>query len=159
MNRGRKSARAFRHCAPRGMGRRKAARNDPRVRKPGPGPSFLDLRHGDPGACARRKEFRMHPATPSGGRPAPDPSVVARLFPVLVTAAALLGLIASVAHAGEVHGVVTDPEGRPVAAARVSIVGLLGARTVQSGVDGRFEIANLPEGTYRLLAEAPGLHG
>jgi outer membrane cobalamin receptor len=101
----------------------------------------------------------MHPGFLSGGRPAPDRSIVARLFASFLPAASLVGLFASVAQAGEVRGIVTDPEGRPVAAARVAVVGLLGARTVQSGADGRFDIPNLPAGTYRVMAEAPGLHG
>ena len=54
---------------------------------------------------------------------------------------------------------ITDPEGRPVGSARVAVVGPLGARTVHTDADGRFNVPNLPPGTYRLLADAPGLHG
>ena len=49
--------------------------------------------------------------------------------------------------------------GRPVGVVRVAVVGPLGARTVFTDGEGRFTVPNLPSGTYRLLADAPGLHG
>ncbi len=101
----------------------------------------------------------VHPAVLSVGQPAHTSSLVARWFrPVLL---ATLVLTASIlpAEAAGVRGLVTDPEGRPVVSARVAVVGPLGARTVYTDADGRFDVPNLPPGIYRLLADAPGLHG
>ena len=71
----------------------------------------------------------------------------------------LVLLVPAVASAASIRGVVRDPDGRPVGSARVTIVGPLGARTVQTDDGGRFGVGQLPAGTYRVVADAEGLHG
>ena len=101
----------------------------------------------------------MHPAVLSAGQPAPALSVVGRFLRVVCLALLVFTTSALSAQAAGVRGLITDPEGRPVVSARVAIVGPLGARTVYTDADGRFDVPNLPPGNYRLLADAPGLHG
>jgi len=60
------------------------------------------------------------------------------------------------ADAAVLRGTVVDSQGSSVAAARIVIVGPLGARHVYTDGDGRFESTDLPAGTYRVLAEATG---
>ena len=100
----------------------------------------------------------MHPAVLSAGQPAHALSLVPRSVRPLFLAMLVLTASARSAEAAGVRGLVTDPEGRPVVSARVAIVGPLGAHTVYTGADGRFDVPNLPPGTYRLLADSPGLH-
>jgi outer membrane cobalamin receptor len=101
----------------------------------------------------------MPPAVLSAGRPARTLSIAARSLRPVWLALLLFTTSALPAQAAGVRGMVTDPEGRPVASARVAIVGPLGARTVYTDAGGRFDVPNLPPGSYRLLADAPGLHG
>ena len=82
-----------------------------------------------------------------------------RRQPLAAVFLAVAALVPTAATAGGVRGVVRDPEGRPVPSARVAVIGPLGARTVQTDAEGQFEVAHLPAGTYRLLADAQGLHG
>jgi len=56
---------------------------------------------------------------------------------------------------GSVEGVVTTADGRTVAGARVGLVGVPEPSST-SGVDGRFRLANLPAGSYRVRAELEG---
>jgi outer membrane cobalamin receptor len=72
---------------------------------------------------------------------------------------ALVVMVPTAAFAGGIRGVVRDPDGRPVGSARVAVVGPLGARTVQTDDEGRFDVGQLPAGTYRVVADAQGLHG
>lgn len=57
-------------------------------------------------------------------------------------------------------GRVVDPQGAPVAEARVTVArepgGPLPQASAESGVDGVFELAGLPPGPYRLRADAAG---
>src|SRR4029450_1413324 len=71
----------------------------------------------------------------------------------------LVLLVPAVAWAASLRGGGGDPDGRPVGSARVTIVGPLGARTVQTDDGGRFGVGQLPAGTYRVVADAEGLHG
>ena len=96
----------------------------------------------------------LSPARPAHNRPVFTPLSVALLLVPLMLASSV-----QAARAGDVRGVVTDPAGRPVVSVRVAVVGPLGARTVFTDAEGRFDVSNLPAGTYRLLADAPGLHG
>ena len=66
-------------------------------------------------------------------------------------------LNAAAAFAGPLTGRVLDPEGRPVAGARVLAAGPIGVRTATSDHAGRFTLADLPDATYRVSADAPGL--
>jgi outer membrane receptor protein involved in Fe transport len=55
---------------------------------------------------------------------------------------------------GTVQGVVTSTDGADVADAVVTLSGRGADRTVRSGTDGRFELDNVPAGTYGVRAEA-----
>jgi outer membrane cobalamin receptor len=69
----------------------------------------------------------------------------------------LLPLPAS-AQATSLTGRVSDPDGRPVANAELIVTGVAAAPLrARSGTDGRFEIAGLDAGRYRVIATAPGL--
>ena len=59
------------------------------------------------------------------------------------------------AASGSVEGLVTTPDGRAVAGARVGLVGVP-EPTSTSDADGRFRLANLRAGTHRLRAELEG---
>jgi outer membrane cobalamin receptor len=73
--------------------------------------------------------------------------------------ATLLLSLAGTAEAATVTGVVKDPAGRPVASARVSVLGPLGVLVVQTDAAGRYYAAGLAAGTYQVTVDAPGLHG
>lgn len=80
-----------------------------------------------------------------------------RTFSLLLVFLFSYSLIAS-AHAAGLSGRVTDPDGRTVVNAEVIVAGPLAsplrARTDASGT---FTVADLPPGTYRVTASAPGL--
>jgi iron complex outermembrane receptor protein len=59
------------------------------------------------------------------------------------------------AAGGSVEGLVTTADGRAVAGAHVSLVGVPEA-TSTSDADGRFRLSNLPPGTHRLRAQLEG---
>jgi outer membrane receptor protein involved in Fe transport len=59
------------------------------------------------------------------------------------------------ASGGSVEGLVTTPDGRVVAGARVSLVGHA-EPAATAGADGRFRLAGLSAGSYRLRAELEG---
>jgi outer membrane cobalamin receptor len=63
----------------------------------------------------------------------------------------------SAVSAGPLTGRVLDPEGRPVAGARVLAAGPIGVRSAVSDGEGRFSLDDLPDATYRVSADAPGL--
>lgn len=72
-----------------------------------------------------------------------------------------LFLLASVAHAGifgQVHGVVHDPQHRPVSGARVEIRAFLSdfAATAETGQDGSFALSSIPLGEYTVTVSEPG---
>lgn len=60
---------------------------------------------------------------------------------------------------GTISGQVTDPQGKPVPGARVTIRNrdLAFQRTVATGSDGKFSIPLLPAGTYFVRVNTPGL--
>jgi outer membrane cobalamin receptor len=58
--------------------------------------------------------------------------------------------------AATLRGTVVDPQGRPVPAIRVVIVGPIATRAVYSNPEGRFEVSALAPATYRVFAEAAG---
>jgi outer membrane cobalamin receptor len=85
--------------------------------------------------------------------PGPHP----RTFSLLLVFLFIFSLVASAQTAG-LSGRVTDPDGRTVANAEVIVTGPLAsplrARTDGSGT---FTIADVPPGTYHVIATAPGL--
>ncbi|MGP8244348.1 MAG: carboxypeptidase regulatory-like domain-containing protein [Bryobacteraceae bacterium] len=61
------------------------------------------------------------------------------------------------AASGSVSGQLTDPQGKPVAGARVAAEPRDAAvRQTRSDSDGRFSFPSLPSGEYKLVASAPG---
>ncbi len=73
----------------------------------------------------------------------------------------VLFLCASSAHAtifGQVHGVVHDPQHRPVAGAKVEVKSANSAfaKTAATGQDGAFSIASLPLGDYYVTVSEAG---
>jgi outer membrane receptor protein involved in Fe transport len=62
---------------------------------------------------------------------------------------------AAAAAGGTIEGLVTTPDGRAVANARVSVVGQDEPKAT-ADQDGRFHLANLPAGNHRLRAELEG---
>jgi outer membrane receptor protein involved in Fe transport len=65
------------------------------------------------------------------------------------------GLPVESAADGTVEGLVTTADGRAVVGARVGLVGMA-EPTATSDVDGRFRLANLPAGQYKLRVELEG---
>ena len=65
---------------------------------------------------------------------------------------------AELAALGDLHGVIRDPQGSPVAAATVVARNLDANtdRTAVSGVDGAFRVTNLMPGRYELTAKKDG---
>lgn len=74
------------------------------------------------------------------------------LGPLLLGVAAIA--LARPAHAGEIEGRLTDPDGKPLAGARVVVDDL--QRGDISASDGRFQIAQLPAGAIRITVTSPG---
>jgi hypothetical protein len=62
------------------------------------------------------------------------------------------------ADSGSVSGRLTDPQGKPVADARLSVVPGRGARNLETrtGPDGRYVFHSLPAGAYKFVAAASG---
>ena len=80
-----------------------------------------------------------------------------RSFAVVFVFAFVFGVSAAVpAHAATLRGTVVDPQGHPVSAVRVDVVGPLGARHVYTDASGTFSVVDLPAGAYRVLADAEG---
>ncbi|HEY1206336.1 MAG: TonB-dependent receptor [Bryobacteraceae bacterium] len=71
---------------------------------------------------------------------------------------ALVSFSLAFAATNTVHGIVYDPQHRPVEGAHVTIRGLNlpSPRTASSGPNGDFEFNDVPEGSYTLSATAPG---
>jgi hypothetical protein len=71
---------------------------------------------------------------------------------LFLTAGTALG-----AAEGSLSGQLTDPQGKPVAGARVTAESPgVGPREIRSDPDGRFSFASLPPGQYKLVGSAPG---
>ena len=69
--------------------------------------------------------------------------------------------VASTAHAtifGQIHGIVHDPQHRPIAGAQVELHAANSSftRTVISAPDGSFSIPSLPLGDYEIIVSQPG---
>ncbi|MBN2338974.1 MAG: TonB-dependent receptor [Acidobacteria bacterium] len=76
------------------------------------------------------------------------------LFIAILIALALPAALA----AGTLTGIVTDPDGKAVPDARVSILrSLVVVGERQTDAEGAYRFENLDDGNYRLTAEAPGL--
>jgi hypothetical protein len=62
------------------------------------------------------------------------------------------------AWAGDIAGKITDPQGKPVANARVTAAQVRGSvvRETRAGADGAYAFDELPAGDYRIAATAPG---
>jgi hypothetical protein len=78
---------------------------------------------------------------------------------IVVIAAFLLAPVAGLpADGGDLSGQLTDPQGRPIADARVSLVQAPDSpvRETRTGPDGRFAFSELPAGTYKLIGAASG---
>jgi outer membrane receptor protein involved in Fe transport len=60
------------------------------------------------------------------------------------------------ASAADVTGSVVDESGGVLPGATLTLSGPAGTRTAVSGADGKFTIANVPAGTYKLTASLPG---
>jgi outer membrane cobalamin receptor len=71
-------------------------------------------------------------------------------------ASSLLLTGSNTAAAASLHGVVADPDERPVAGAQVRVIGPLGVRSVRTDAEGRFELRDLAAATYRVVVDAPG---
>jgi hypothetical protein len=75
---------------------------------------------------------------------------------VLLCLGALAPLVA-LAQNGAVTGIVTDPDGNPVAAAAVTLTGVDGpSHSAVTAADGTFLLQELASGTYAVKATAPG---
>ena len=79
-----------------------------------------------------------------------------RFSKVILVAIVLYALVSGPALLAQANatlqGKVTDPNGAPLAGARVSVNGDGGSRTVTADKKGFFQISNLPPGHYRLTA-------
>jgi outer membrane cobalamin receptor len=79
----------------------------------------------------------------------------ARTLPYVIVLVLLLARPLA-ARAETLAGQIVDPDGRPVATAKVLVDGPLGTRVAHADAEGRFEIALDDRSTYRLLVQAPG---
>jgi Carboxypeptidase regulatory-like domain len=70
----------------------------------------------------------------------------------------LLSCLTLRADGGSVYGQLTDPQGKPVVDASISLLQNRGSRIqdVRSDSDGRFELPSLQPGNYKIVASAPG---
>jgi outer membrane receptor protein involved in Fe transport len=66
--------------------------------------------------------------------------------------------VAQSSTTGSIEGIVTDPNGAAVKGAAVTVTSpnLISAQTATSKDDGRFQILNLPPGTYKISVDASG---
>ena len=73
---------------------------------------------------------------------------------------ALCAVVSAVAQNanGRITGVITDPQGAVIPAARVTVTNTAThlSRTTESGADGTYQVLDLPIGTYTVAAEHSG---
>ena len=79
-------------------------------------------------------------------------------LPLVSTVSTLLLLLPSALFA-QITGTVLDPQGAAIPRAVVYLSGAASSRTVGADADGRFRFESPADGTYTLLASAPGLSG
>jgi outer membrane cobalamin receptor len=115
----------------------------------------LDLSH--PRTVAPRTFAPSRPRTPdlAPSRPRTPHLAPSHRRTVVVFVAALL-CCAAPAMAATVRGRVVDPDGRPVARARVLVAAPLGVRAAETDADGRFEIADLSAAVHTVTVNRPG---
>ena len=82
-----------------------------------------------------------------------------RRFPFSLSLLWTLLLVLPTALPAEITGTVSDPQGAAVPRAVVYLLGAASSRAVGANADGRFRFAAPADGTYTLLASAPGLTG
>ena len=68
----------------------------------------------------------------------------------------LASLLASAAETATVRGIVHDPQHRPLPGAKVTLHNGTESKSVQSDVNGEFQIADVPEGGYIINVSASG---
>jgi outer membrane cobalamin receptor len=84
----------------------------------------------------------------------------ARLAGLAAVLAAAFSFFAAPAKASSVYGTVTDPQGRAVPEARVSLLSPLGGALERTtGPDGSYRFSGLDRGSYKLTAQAQGFSG
>jgi outer membrane receptor protein involved in Fe transport len=59
---------------------------------------------------------------------------------------------------GSLHGIVHDPQHRPLKGAQIIVQGQGWTRTLQSDSEGEFQLPDIPTGTYELTVSTPGFH-
>jgi outer membrane receptor protein involved in Fe transport len=75
----------------------------------------------------------------------------------MLTLAVAVGVPAAFGQASSIHGTVLDPQGRPVAEARVTLLSPLGEVVERkTGADGTYRFESLDRGAYKLSAQAQG---
>lgn len=83
-----------------------------------------------------------------------------RLAGLALVVAASFGFPASSARASSIHGTVLDPDGRPVPAARVTLLSALGGVDERAAdAQGNYRFQGLERGSYKLTAQARGFSG
>jgi hypothetical protein len=92
-------------------------------------------------------------------RTSPPSSTVGKGPGWIFLLAALLALAAQSPRGGSIGGVVTDPDGASLPGVEVTATSGEVERVVHTGVDGIYEIADLPAGTYELRARLDGFCG
>jgi len=77
---------------------------------------------------------------------------------LLIPATVMVSSVAYAAETGNIRGKIEASDGEAVPGARVTILGanMAGSRQATTGVDGSFQISNLPPGTHQAIIEAPG---
>jgi len=68
----------------------------------------------------------------------------------------LAGIAIGQNHAASLNGTVTDPSGKPVAAASVLVSWKTGEKATATNIKGEYELAGLNPGDYKLKVSAPG---
>ena len=142
MNRGRHAARAFRHCAPRGHGKAKGEARRSASQETWSRAVLDSISVTEIPARAHAGRSPMHLLTPSPARPARARSVSAVHRVCSAARAARARRQASCPPTPQTcAGSSPTRKDAPSASVRVAVVGPLGARTVYTDADGRFDVA------------------